>query len=241
MKLNQVIATEKGIKNRTTEELTKAYHAAQKPALFNGHSKVFKPLVEGSDNFPPDNKLVEVKAGDLFKTINRSLGNLLTVTAAKDYANCNARADLVVDGKVLLTQVPATYLLFLEKQLIDLRTSLNAIPVLDPSKTWNFDSNVNLFKSDAVLTSRTKKTQKPIVLYDATKEHPAQTQLITDDVVIGNWETVEMSGALSQTIKDNLLNTVEKLVVATKQAREAANMTDAQDVDISPVLNYIFG
>jgi len=35
--------------------------------------------------------------------------------------------------------VPATYLLFLEKQLTDLHTLVSKLPVLDASETWVFD------------------------------------------------------------------------------------------------------
>jgi hypothetical protein len=34
------------------------------------------------------------------------------------------------------------------------------------------------------------------VLYDATEHHPAQTQLISEDVIVGWWETVKHSGAI---------------------------------------------
>ena len=64
---------------------------------------------------------------------------------------------MVVDGKVLLSQVPATYLLFIEKQLVDLHTFIKKLPVLDPSETWAFDPSADCWATEPVQTVKTKK------------------------------------------------------------------------------------
>jgi hypothetical protein len=88
--------------------------------------------------------------------------------------------------------------------------------------------------------NRTKKVQKPIVLYDATKEHPAQTQLITEDVVVGYWDTVKHSGALPAPRKKELMSRIEKLSQALKFAREKANAADAETVSVGkPIFDYL--
>jgi hypothetical protein len=45
-KLNQIIAVLKGIKSRDTKTVSELYHAAQKPDLFNGFSKNYRPINE---------------------------------------------------------------------------------------------------------------------------------------------------------------------------------------------------
>ena len=125
----------------------------------------------------------------------RALAELFDITATKDWANCSARATVVVDGKPLLEDVPATYLLFLEKQLSDLRTFIDKMVELDAGEDWLEDPSTGMYRTEAIKTQRTKKVQRPIVLYDATEHHPAQTQLITEDVVAGYWNTVKYSGA----------------------------------------------
>lgn len=50
-----------------------------------------------------------------------------------------------------------------------------------------------------------QKTQRPIVLYDATDNHPAQAQLITEDVLAGLQEKVDISGAIPSTEKNHYL------------------------------------
>jgi len=241
-KLNQVLAIEKGTKSRVYAEVTTMNAAAQKPALFAGFAKAYKPKEEDGEVFPPESVRVQMNARDMLANLARHLGELFDVSAAKDWANCQARADVVVDGTVIVPQAPATYLLFLEKQLHDIQTFVTNLPTLDPAEDWHFDEAANLYKSQQTKTGRTKKVQKAIVLYDATKEHPAQTQLITEDVTIGHWDTVKHSGALPPRRKQELLERIEKLMNAVKFAREEANGTEADKKSLAgPIFAYLLG
>lgn len=223
MKLNQVIAIESGVKSKTNATVSEIYKAVQHTALFDGFSKQYRPLKEGEDMFPPENKKVQRNALQSVKEVAKSLGELFDVTAIKDYGNMQATADVVVDGQTLVTKAPVTYLLFLEKTLTDVHTFVSKLPVLDPAEDWKFDPNNNMYRTNPETTIRTKKVQEPIVLYDATPEHPAQCQLITKDVTVGNWEQTKFSGAMQAPEKEKLLARVEKLQKAVKFAREEAN------------------
>lgn len=242
VKLNQVLAIEKGVKGRVTSNVTKLYHAAQKAVLFDGFSKQFRPKDEDGETFPPEKKEVQFRSGNVIKALKKNLVELFDVTATKDYANCDAKANIEVDGNTVLEDVPVTYLLFLEKQLEHLHTVVNEIPTLDTSMQWKEDENQGLFVSDKQTTHKTKKEQKPIVLYDATPEHPAQTQLITEDVVIGHWDTVHSSGRMRLPEKEEMVERIVKLQQAVKQAREDANNAEAIKQQVGEkVLGYIFG
>lgn len=232
VKLNQVIAVEKGVKNRVNTYMSEVYKSVQHPALFEGFNKKYKPVEEGGDQFPPENKKVQLNALQVVKDASKTLNELLDVTAAKDYANCTATADVVVDGFTLVSGAPATYLLFLEKQLTDLHTLVSKLPTLDEAEDWKFDENVNMFRTEPTSTIRTKKVQKALVLYPATDKHPAQTKDITEDMTVGLWEQVKFSGAMPVPAKNNLLSKIEKLQKAVKFAREEANTTVAQEKDI---------
>ena len=84
--------------------------------------------------------------------------------------------------------------------------------------------------------------QKPIVLYDATEFHPAQTQLVTQDETVGHWHTVKHSGAVPAPRRKLLLERAEKLLQAVKFAREQANNSDVEQKKIgSKVMNYLLG
>jgi len=225
-KLNQIIAVEKGIKSRVYGEITDLHKAAQKPDLFNGFVKNYEPKDDEDEGLPSERKRVQYEVKDVLRSVERLNTELFDVTARKDWTNCDARADVVVDGRTIVAQAPVSYLLFLEKQLTDMRTFVGELPVLDDGEAWNRDVNSGLFKTDVVSQHRTKKVQKPIVLYPATEQHPAQTQLITEDVIAGFWRQVKHSGAMPKPEKEQLAERVEKLLQAVKQAREEANTRD---------------
>jgi hypothetical protein len=140
MKLNQVIAIEKGIKSKAVQALTDAYHSLQKSTLLAGISRTYRPKDEEGEQFPPEATRVQLRADDAIRQANEALTKLFDIVATKDWANCQAKADVVVDGKVLLTQVPATYLLFLEKQLVDLHAFIKKLPILDASERMISDA-----------------------------------------------------------------------------------------------------
>ena len=240
-KLNQILAIEKGIKTRVYAEVTELHQATQKPPLMNGFHKTYQPRDEEGETYPPEHQKVQHVAGEVLDRIAAGLAELFDITATKDWANCTAKADVVVDGRKLLENAPATYLLFLEKQLTDLHTFITKMTELDPGSDWTIDPGTGLYKTEPTVTQRTKKVQRPITLYEATKEHPAQTQLITEDVVAGQWVTIKQSGAIAAPRKKQLLARIEKLSNAVKFAREQANANEAPDQKVGKgVLDYLF-
>ena len=240
--LSQVISVESGVKNRAHTTMSEVYKALQHPGIFDGFHKKYRATEEGGESLPPEQKLVQLSARQVVTKVIPALGELFDLTATKDYANCEARADVMLDGTRLVENAPVTYLLFLEKQLTDLHTLVGKLPVLDPAESWDLDPNTQLHKTGATLTARTKKTQRPIVLYPATTEHPAQTQLITEDVTVGHYEMVKVSGAIQAPVQAAILGRIEKLQKAVKFARETANAQIAPHKEVSKVvLDWLFG
>lgn len=242
-KLNQIIAVEKGIKSRVYAGLSEVYKQAQKADLFAGFAKVYLKQSDDGEDLPSEKKKVHSRAKDLVRQVSVLLTDLFDVTAVKDWSNCAATASITVDGVPLLDKVPVTYLLFLEKQLNDVRTFIGSLPTLDESESWTLDTNSGLYNTGEVKTHRTKKVQRPIVLYPATPEHPAQTQLLTEDVIAGYWSQVKQSGALTRPEKEGLVKKVENLTRAIKEAREAANGVDVVETpNVSKqIFSYLFG
>lgn len=142
-RLNQIIAVEKGVKSQSFQDLSEAHHLLQKPGLLAGIARTYRPKDEEGEQLPPESTRVQAKAEDVIRKTVEVLTRLFDVTATKDWTNCRAKADVVVDGKVLLEQVPATYLLFLEKQLVDIHTFVKKLPVLDAAETWTFDDSAD--------------------------------------------------------------------------------------------------
>lgn len=236
--LNQIIAVEQGIKNEATSHIDQLYKMVQKPSLFNGFTKTYKPNDENGDKLPAENLHVQVTTKEIFKHLEHYYSSYLDVTARKDWTNCVAKADVVVDGEVILKDVPVTFLLFLEKQLTHLRTIITHMPILDPAEEWTFDSKSGFYKTSATETHRTKKVQKSLVLLAPTEHHPGQAVQINEDEIVGYWSQVKMSGALPRPDKEALLEKVGKLMISVKEAREQANITE--EVESVKVGNAIF-
>ncbi len=240
-KLNQIVAVEKSVKSRVYGDFTELHKASQKADLFTGFSKNYRKRDEEGEDYPPETKRVQLEANEVLAQVSKLLTEMFDVSATKDFANCLAFADVVVDGQTLIAQAPIPFLLFLEKQLTDLHTFVDKLPTLDPADEWQSDPNSGLFKTASIATQRTKKVQRPVVLYEATDKHPAQTQLITEDVVVGYWDTVKQSGALPIPRKRELLDRLEKLSQAVKFSREQANGIEADEKKVGDALfGYLF-
>ncbi|MFC9529472.1 MULTISPECIES: DUF7873 family protein [unclassified Streptomyces] len=241
-KLNQIIAVEKGVKSKAHQDLTAAHHGLQKPALLAGISRTYQPKDEEGEQLPPESTRVQVRAEHVLRDTAKTLTRLFDVTATKDWANCEARADVTVDGRVVLSQVPVAYLLFLEKQLVDLNTFVRKLPVLDASESWTQDPSTDDWKTEPVRTLRTKKVPRNHVKAEATEKHPAQVEVYYEDVPVGYWTTVKFSGALPARRVNELLDRIERLQQAVKFAREEANAAEVADQRAGdPVFSYLFG
>lgn len=241
-KLCQIIAIEKGVKTRVQQGFTEVHHTLMKSQLLAGISRSYQPKDDEGEKFPSESTRVQVNANDSLKRAKALLTELFDVTAAKDFTNCVAKADVVVDDKVLVKDCPATYLLFLEKQLVDINTFIKKLPVVDPSEVWEVDPTTGLLATKAVETAKTKKIPRNHVKAPATDKHPAQVEIFTEDVLVGLWKTTKYSGALLQPQVNALTERVEKLQRAVKYARETAN--SAEVIKSEPgatVLGYIFG
>lgn len=241
-KLNQIIAIEKGVKNTAFTELTEAHHQLQKPTLLSGISRTYRPKDEEGEQLPPESTRVQVRGEEMIRKTAETLTRLFDVTATKEWANCEAKGDVTVDGNLLLKDVPATYLLFLEKQLVDMHTFVKKLPVLDASETWVYDAGADSFATEPVQTVKTKKIPRNHVKAEATEHHPAQVEVYYEDVNVGTWRTVKFSGALPAKRVNDLLERVEKLQTAVKFAREEANNREVSDKKMgAAVFAYLFG
>jgi hypothetical protein len=242
-KLNQIIAVETGVKATVLRDFTDTHHMLLKPALLAGISRTYQPKDEDGDELPPESTLAQVGCEQVLSMTAVLLSRLFDVTATKDWANCEARADVMVDGRILLPDVPVPYLLFLEKQLVGLHTFVKKLPVLDPSEKWEFDEAANRWATPQVKTVRTKKVPRNHVKAEATERHPAQVETYFEDVPVGYWTTVKFSGALPARRVAELTERVEKLQQAVKFAREEANAIEVTNRDGvgDAVFSYLFG
>jgi len=235
-KLHEVVAVRKGIKSRVYSEITTLHRGSDKAELFNGLLKEYTPKDDADETLPPESKKVQKIVEDILKQTAKIQSEAFDIEATQEYGNQTATADLVVAGHTLLQNVPVTLLIYLEKQLNDLRTFVANLPTLDPDKDWEADPNSKLFRTRPTRTHHTKAIEKPQVVIPPTDKHPGQWTTIKETVTAGYWDKTYFSGALPAPRKEALVERIDKFQIAVKEARSRANDTEVTRKQIGEVL-----
>ena len=241
-KLNQINAIVTSRKGEAEKTVTEMYKLIQKEQLFAGRERTYRSLDEiNGQKLPPESQKVQQCADELIKQAVAKWTELWNLVLTQDTGNQHAKADIIVDGKAIMSNVPVTTLLFLDKQVNDLETFVNKLPTPDPAEEWSHDPNSGLLRSKATESIRTSKEPTVVVKYAATKEHPAQTELIYKDVAVGTWTQILYSGSIQADKKNAVLARIKKLQDAIKIAREQANLheVDRQKAG-EPLMAYVF-
>jgi hypothetical protein len=238
---NQLIAIRTGVASEAEKALTSLYHGIQKSALLSGISRIYHPKDDDGDPLPPESNGVQLSCETVLLQTQNALTRLFDVTLTQESTNCLAKADIVVEGVTLISDVPVTYLLFLERQLVHLHTLVSSLPTLAADRQWTLDPAFGVWTTPPVETVRTKRVPRVLVKYEATPQHPAQVDTYTEDIVVGYWTTVQLSGALPVPRYVELLTRVNLLMAAVKFAREEANMHEVTDHRAgTALLGYLF-
>jgi hypothetical protein len=239
--LSQVVGVEKQLRKKDNEVGTKLKKDVQAPSVVTGSTKLFEPLnddIPEVQRAPDEYQEVALTVPDALDLAAKYAIPALDVVATKDTTNQSAVADIAYDGS-LIEDVPISHLLFLENYLQEWRTFVAVLPVLDPSRKWTMvDGQRGLHRSEPEKTHRTLPDTVPVTLYDATDKHPAQVQLVQKSVHVGTFTKTILSGAITQDRKRKLLDNVDGLLSAVKDAISRANRTDAEEVTEG---NMIFG
>lgn len=159
----------------------------------------------------------------------------LDLKLGKHLTNQKAVADIIVDGKVVMSNVPVDFLLDLEKLIPRYRTLFTTMPTLDPSRKWEVERK-GVWKSEAPDTTQTEKITYPVVLSEATDKHPAQVKEASKDVVVGLFNEIHFSGSATTDQKADVLILCDKLLRAVKEARMRANATEIQSASTAPLV-----
>lgn len=241
MKLNQLIAVLNTVKANAGKAKADVSSLIQKSVLFQGQTRVFQPREEDGFVYPAENQKLTLNAASLLEKFESAVSEYYDLVATQDWANTQAKANVVVDGVTIIADVPVPYLLFLEKQLQEVKAFIQSLPTLPIDKEWQYDPARGCYATPPRETVKTKKITDFVVAYEATPEHPAQIKEVSKDVVEGVWSLVEFSGALPSDRGSELLKRVEKLSSAVIQAREDANaLVVSQKSVASALFGYLF-
>jgi len=243
-KLNQIVALVQGARAEANKITAPLFHTVKNPVLFAGMTQVYTPAEEGGERLPDDNTSVKHTVDEILSAFRKPNARMLDLMSTNENANTEAFADVVVDGSVIIEHAPVTFLMPFQKFLEqEVRGIIRDLPVQDPAETWalSTSSRAGIYQAPSRETFRQQKVQEPLVLYQATDKHPAQTELITRDVIAGYWDKTRFTGTISQSRKDDLANNVERLIDAVKVAREEANSIDVDDKPVGDaVFNFLF-
>ncbi len=199
---------------------------------FSGMRRTFKPFAvdeskgeTGAEQLEAETHIAKTVIEELEATL-AIVGRSFDVGLQIDEANTRARADLIVGGEVLAADVPATFLLQLEKRLRQIRILFKEIPTFDPIRIWQPDPGADrphVLRAEPVTTVRKQRVRKYNVMVEATPEHPAQVDILEVDAPVGEIRSYDWTGMISPGRKRALLERIDELIEATKAARSRAN------------------
>jgi len=246
--LHQLIAVQRGVDEETAKTLGAVKHllsvgGEQDP--LTGISRTYQPKEEGGEELPAQARRVQITAAELVDRVSESLTKMFDVKFQREQGNTEARADVTVDGQTLISGTPVGYLMFLEAQLGEIIKLIDQIPTLNPADNWS-DTAAGLregvWASDARKTAVPRRVPQVQVLYDATKEHPAQVRPYETEVTVGWWTTVKYSGQMDPKVQQDMRARAVRVQEAVRKAREQANRLEVTPASASrPLLAYIFG
>ena len=249
-KLHELLAIEKtvvGTAGQIHKDTAAKFHKDQ---FFTGHTVTLKMLTESPENAAIEQAARDVK--ELPTTVVETLDYHLQKWAAaedvlfqKNATNTKAIADVILDGKIFLTGLPVDELMGLEARLERFRNEVAVVmPTLDAGKKWTRDQTdrKGAWRSAIENTSKTAKIMYPVVLAPATDKHPAQVKEATRDEVVGTFSRTILSGSATTLQKSVLLERIEALIAAVKQARQRANSIEARTETIgADIAKYLMG
>lgn len=217
----------------------------KKPDHFKGQTRsvTFFDESRAGENVSETKELVTTIYDKLDHTLG-VVGRHYDALLQQESANQEATADLVVNGKTIATNLPATFLLGMETRLKSLREVLLKTPTLEPAIKWTQDeaTGANVFISDPQYNFRTEKEIRHKVLYDATDKHPAQIQQWTEDKPVARIETVHRSGMISPAAKSRMISRLDMMISAVKKARQRANLVEVPDRRIAQeMFDFLLG
>lgn len=204
---------------------------------------VFKPVAEGAPDVTEQNTEMQTTVHKELAWIGVDFAKVLDLCHTINLTNCIAKADVSIGELKLLTDIPATGLLELEKYIVSFKELVEKVPTLDPVKGFTVDSaNNGWYKAQDRVTSRTAKEPYVLTLAAATDKHPAQAVEKSRDVVTGNKHEQEWSGMLTPSEKSKMISRCEDLITAIKAAQSRANNTETKSAPIGDsIVKYLLG
>lgn len=243
LKLSAILGEEKKMVPTWDGQLTEIQLLVRKVSFFNGFVRTYHPFsVEGETEikYPEERQKVEQRVDELVVRAANLWTDLFNITFTKDAANMEAKADVVVDGTVLVKDAPVSWLLWADKRIQEVRTFFDSLPTLNEAEYWEKDDVSGMWKSKSIHTIKTEKIPVAYVMYPHSDKHPAQVERVQKDVPIGEYAKQNFSSALQAERKRKVLEKIDRVLIALKVARANANSIEVEKLQIAkPMFEYI--
>lgn len=240
--LHQLLAFEGDEVNKGRKVLSDVKNTfISKPNHFDGHSRTYHPDSDDTDRVDDEFTQIVTTVQEQLNMINEKVAKTFDTVLTKETTNSSntAKAELIVEGESF-GELSATSLLYLEKAISELRKVYETIPVLPPGKVWQYNSDTGVYETEQAVTFRNVKEIVPVVLYEATKEHPAQVKESSRNIKVGEYHEIKRSGRIFQKKKQELLDRLDILIKEIKCAREKANSIPVVEMNIGKkIFNFI--
>lgn len=205
--------------------------------LFSGLTKSHERFSDEEQHLVAATEVKEVQS-----TVDAQLDFLATemskyfdTYAAKEATNQTAKADIVIDGRTLVSDVPATVLLGMESKLSQLVELYKNLPTLDSSVAWEAAPEAALpgiFRTKhATETFQTQTEKKYNVVVQPTQHQAAVVDKYDEVTNVGKYTRVDFSGAITSFDKAERLARLNALIRAVKKARQRANQAEIISFD----------
>lgn len=239
-KLHELLAVEVDSKKASDRLVAESIKTFKKENLFTGSVKRTEMFDEEEAKIPDEVLKLETTVDENLKYSLNALVKYWDIVAQKDASNMEANSDVIIDDKVIISDVPSTTLLGMEKKLNELRNLFNAIPTLPPGINWVIDESQEkkgVYRNANDL--ETLKTVKDIEfrsIAKATPNHAEQIAQVNTTKNIGKFITTKWSSMLTPYEKARRISNLDKLVGAVKKARQRANNVETKKIKIGKEL-----
>ena len=176
--LHEILAVESDIEKRykeTAHKVTKIFEVPQN--FISAHRTLELFSDEDKIDTPEEYVAMATTVQEQLNLVFEKASEYFDVVLQKESTNQISVADLIVDGITIAKDLPATFLLGMETRLLSIRDIVNKTLTLSGKEEWKKDDQSGddiYIVANPTKKYKTKKTFTHKVLYEATKEHPAQ-------------------------------------------------------------------
>lgn len=248
-KLHELLAVEGDLDGNVVKVTEEAVVTFSKRAdHFSKSERSYLPTAENEPEQPTEYHDITTTVGEKLSYVLESWVKYLDANCQKEATNQVAKADIIIDGNVLVSGLPATALLSFENKFKKLRAMFEVIPTWAPGTEWGLDTSISteerkIYKAKhPEQKNRSVKTFAHKVLVPPSDKHPAQIEKWEEQVVVGRYTKDIWTGTISVSEKSEYLRRLDILIREIKKARQRANEAEIIKINVAEsLINYVMG